>query len=101
MAIKPAYLVNNDKVQQLHAMLMGQNQPVEVSFQGDGKTWISITNYRLLGQIDAMKVKILPGDYEIIGRRKGYKDVLMLLQVRNGSTPPVVTVSCQTANAKS
>ena len=101
MAIKPAYLVNNDKVQQLHAMLMGQNQPVEVSFQGDGKTWISITNYRLLGQIETEKVKILPGDYEIVGRRKGFKDVLFLLQVRNGSTPPLVTVSCQMANAKS
>ncbi|MSU70520.1 MAG: hypothetical protein EXS39_07060 [Opitutaceae bacterium] len=101
MSKKPAYLVNNDKVQQLHALLMGQNQPVEVSFQGDGKTWISITNYRLLGQVESIKVKILPGDYEIIGRRKGYKDVLMLLQVRNGSPPPLVTVSCQTANAKS
>lgn len=101
MAIKPAYLVNNDKVQQLHAMLMTQNQPVEVSFVGDGSTWISITNFRLLGQIESMKVKVLPGDYEIVGRRKGYKDVLLLLQVRNGSTPPVVTVTCKVENAKS
>jgi tetratricopeptide (TPR) repeat protein len=101
MAIKPAYLVNNDKVTQLHATLMNQNQPVEVSFVGDGKTWVQITNYRLLGQIDSLKVKILPGDYEIVGRRKGFKDVQMLLQVRNGSTPPLVTVSCQIPTAKS
>lgn len=101
MAIKPAYLVNNDKVQQLHALLQAQNLPVEVTFQGDGQTWVSITNYRLLGQIQNTTVKILPGDYEVVGRRKGYKDVLMLLQVRHGSTPPLITVSCKASSDRS
>jgi tetratricopeptide (TPR) repeat protein len=95
MAIKPSYLKNNEKVEQLHATLISQSQPVEVTFKGDGKTWISITNFRLLGQIETQSVKILPGDYEVIGRRKGYKDVLLLLQVRSGSTPPLVNVACK------
>ena len=100
MAVKPAYLVNSDKVQQLHTMLMSQNQPVEVSFKSDGKTWVSITNFRMLGQIESTSLKILPGDYEIIGRRKGYRDVLMLLQVRNGTNPPTVTVMCSAPTGK-
>ena len=101
MAVKPSYLANTDQVQQLHTMLMAQNTPVDVVFRSDGKTWVSISNFRMLGQIDAMTVKILPGDYEIVGRRKGYKDVVLLLQVRNGSTLPAVNVVCGVRAEKS
>lgn len=94
MSVKPAYLVNSDKVQQMHAMLMTQNKPVEITFKSDGKTWFSITNYRLPSQFETNTIKMLPGDYEIIGRRKGYQDVHMLLQVRNGTAIPPVTVVC-------
>jgi hypothetical protein len=79
-------------------MLMSQSTPVDVTFTSDGRTWVSISNYRLLGQISSQTVKILPGDYEIVGRRKGYQDVLLLLQVRNGSPPPVVSVVCKLRN---
>jgi len=101
MAIKPAYLTSNGHVQQLHTLLMSQNQPVEVTFQSDGNTWVSISNYRLLGKINTSTLKILPGDYEVVGRRRGYHDVLLLLQIRSGSTLPVVNVACHAANNKS
>jgi tetratricopeptide (TPR) repeat protein len=101
MAVKPAYLVNNDRVQQLHATLMAQSKEVSVVFHSDGKTWVSIGILRMLGQIDTTKVAILPGDYEIVGRRKGYKDVHLLLQVRNGTPPPTVNVICQFLSEKS
>jgi tetratricopeptide (TPR) repeat protein len=94
MAVKPAYLVNSDKVQQMHALLMEQNHPVDVTFESDGKTYVSISNFRILGQFDAQTVKILPGDYEIVGRRKGYADVTMLLHVRYGSPIAKVSVAC-------
>ncbi len=98
MAVKPAYLVNSDKVQQLHEMLMTQNKPVEVTFKSDGKTWFSIENYRLPSQFESSTIKMLPGDYAIIGRRKGYQDVHILLQVRNGVPPPTVNVVCNYAS---
>ncbi|MBI5693529.1 MAG: hypothetical protein HZC55_25925 [Verrucomicrobia bacterium] len=95
MAVKPSYLVNSDRVQQLHVLLMAQNKPVEVTFKSDGNTWVQITNFRAPQKIDdTTVVKILPGDYEVIGRRRGYRDVTMLLQVRAGSPPPPVTVIC-------
>lgn len=94
MAIKPAYLPLTDRVDQLRALLLSQSQPVAVTFNSDGDSWISISNFRMLGKIRSETVKILPGDYEIVGRRKGYQDVLLLLQVRNGSPPPVVNVAC-------
>lgn len=94
MAIKPAYLALTDRVEQLRVSLMQQSQPVDVTFRSDGNTWVSITSFRMLGRIQGETLKMLPGDYEIVGRRKGYQDVLLMLQVRNGSTPPVVTVAC-------
>ena len=50
--------------------------------------------YKLLGKFKEESVKILPGDYEIVGRRKGYEDVILVLRVRAGSPPPTVTVVC-------
>jgi|GEM_PF-438297 len=95
MSLKPEYLPVTERLAQLRDLLYQQNQPVEITFRGDGKTWISITNFRLLGQAEETKVKILPGDYEVIGRRKGYQDVLLSLQVRNNGAPaPVVSVIC-------
>ncbi len=94
MAVKPSYLANSERVNQLHALLMSQNTPVDVTFNSDGRTWVSISNFRMLGQFNTTTLKIMPGDYEVVGRRKGYQDVLLLLQVRNGSYPPVVSVTC-------
>jgi tetratricopeptide (TPR) repeat protein len=95
MAVKPSYLVNSDRVQQLHQLLMSQNQPVEVTFRSDGETWVSINNYRAPSKFKVASMRFLPGDYEVVGRRRGYRDVNMLLQVRNGMPPPVVTVTCE------
>lgn len=95
MAVKPSYLVNSDRVQQLHVLLMAQNKPVEVTFKSDGNTWVSIANFRSPTKLaDTLVLKMLPGDYQVKGTRKGYRDVDMLLQIRNGTTPPTVTVAC-------
>lgn len=94
MAIKPSYLALTDRVSQLREVLNAQSKPVEVTFQSDGESWVSINNYRMLGKIKATTLKMLPGDYEIISRRKGFQDVMLVLQVRNGTTPPVVRVAC-------
>ena len=94
MAIKPAYLALTDRVSQLREVLNAQSKAVEVTFQSDGESWVSINNYRMLGKIKVTTLRMLPGDYEIISRRKGFQDVMMVLQVRNGTTPPVVRVAC-------
>ncbi|WP_414664334.1 tetratricopeptide repeat protein [Horticoccus sp. 23ND18S-11] len=94
MAVKPAYLEAGDRVMQLRALLQQQSKPVEVTFKSDGNTWVAISNFRAPKKIESEVIKMLPGDYDIVGRRKGYRDVQMLLQVRNGTTPPTVTVAC-------
>jgi tetratricopeptide (TPR) repeat protein len=98
MNVKPAYLEASERVLQLRNLLQQQSQPVDVTFRSDGNTWVSITNFKAPQKIEnALTIKIMPGDYEIIGRRKGYRDVIMQLQVRAGTPPPVVTVACNIA----
>lgn len=94
MSIKPLYLPLTDQTSQLRTLLDVQSKPVNVTFNSDGDSWVSISNYRLLGKITSTTLQILPGDYEIVSRRKGFQDVLINLQVRNGTTPPVVNVAC-------
>jgi tetratricopeptide (TPR) repeat protein len=102
MAAKPSYLVNSERVNQLHALLMAQSKPVDVTFQSDGRTWVSILPFRQPAIMqEPTVIKMLPGDYEIVGRRKGYRDVNMLLQVRNGTPPPTVTVICNVSADRS
>jgi tetratricopeptide (TPR) repeat protein len=101
MAVKPSYLVNNDRVLQLQKLLTTQSQPVDVTFKSDGNTHVMISSFRGPKKMDTEVIRMFPGDYEIIGRRKGYRDVQMLLQVRNGTPPPVVTVACNIADSRS
>lgn len=94
MALKPAYLPLSEDVSQLRSALEANSEPVEIRFKSDGRTWVSISNFRLLGRIREETVKILPGDYEVIGRRRGYRDVMLLLRVRSGMNTREVTVIC-------
>ncbi|MEZ5276324.1 MAG: hypothetical protein R3F07_08090 [Opitutaceae bacterium] len=94
ISIKPDYIQLTADQVTLKNLLSAQSKPVEINFQSDTKTWVTISNYKLLGKFKQESVKILPGDYEIVGRRKGYEDVILLLQVRNGSPPPTVVVVC-------
>lgn len=94
MNSKPSYLQPTDRVLQLQALIRLQSQPVEVTFKSDGKTYVSIVGFKSPAPFESQTFKIMPGDYTVKGSRRGYKDVNMMLQVRNGQTPPVVTVSC-------
>lgn len=100
MTYKPSYLEYSDRVLQLRTLLQQQSKPVEVTFKSDGKTWVSITNYKTPVQTETMTLKILPGDYQVFGRRKGFRDVHMLLQVRNGTPLAPVTVACNVSSDK-
>jgi len=94
ISIKPDYIQLTESQITLKNLLSAQSKPVEINFQSDGKTWVTISHYKLLGKFKEERSKILPGDYEIIGRRKGYEDVVLLLQVRAGTPPPTVIVVC-------
>lgn len=94
MAAKPADVPVSPDLRELQTMLQAQNTPVEVAFVSDGETFVSVSNARAPAKFTQIMVKLLPGDYEVVGRRAGYRDVAMLLQVRQGTPAPVVTIIC-------
>ena len=96
MQTKPGYLEISPEIANLRVTLENNSRPIDITFTSDSRTWVSITNYRMLGKINAETVALPPGDYEIIGRRKKYQDVLLLLKVRPGMTTNQVSVVCNT-----
>lgn len=92
MANKPAYLeLQSDQIE-LKEMLERQSKPVSVAFVSDTKTWVTVSGVQLLGKFTATTVNLLPGNYEVIGRRKGYADVREFIRVRAGEIIEPVTV---------
>lgn len=94
MFAKPAEVAVSPRVRELQAILASQNAPVDVTLSSDGLTWVSIVNFRMPQRLSTTSVKTLPGNYEVVGRRAGYKDVVIQLPVRNGVPAPAISVVC-------
>lgn len=82
MQSKPSYLELTSEQAQLKSTLERQSKPVQVTFISDGKTYVTINGLRMLNKFETMTVPILPGNYEVVGRRKGYEEVRQRLNVR-------------------
>ncbi len=94
MASKPGYLEITPDVQRVRETLEYNSRPVNITFLSDRRTWVSITNFRMLGKIEQETVALPPGDYEVVGRRKNYRDVLLKLKVRPQMSTNQVSVVC-------
>ena len=79
---KPAYLAPSDRVIQLNKRLQVQNTLVPVTFSSDNNTMVSISGILEPQKVTNKTLQVPPGDYNVVGRRKGYQDVVMKLQVR-------------------
>jgi hypothetical protein len=96
VANKPGYLAFDDRTTRLQAYLTEQNQPVTISLVSDSDTNVTIIGAAQYGttRFKNETFQLYPGNYEIVGSRRNYRDVRIPIQVRYGSTPPVVTVIC-------
>ncbi len=94
MASKPGYMEITPDVQRIRETLEYNSRPVSITFMSDSRTWVSITNFRMLGKIKEETVALPPGDYEVVGRRKNYRDVLLKLRVRPQMSTNQVSVVC-------
>jgi len=95
MALKPNYLPLGDNARRLQKILKEQSQPVEIVFTSDGSTWVSVSGYKMFGKFKGEYTEsFLPGNYRVVGRRKGYQDILFEVRVRSGRQLPVINVVC-------
>lgn len=98
MAAKPAHVPVTERAKVLQAALAAQSKPVDVTFASDGQTWVSVTNVRAPSKFVTSAVKLLPGNYHFMGRRKGVCDVMIEIAVRHDSSLPPITVVCTVMN---
>ena len=94
MSIKPSYLPLEEASSNLQKMLREQSKPVPVHFVSDGKTWVSIAGFEMLGRFEQKTARIYPGNYKVRGRRKGYRDILLEIRVRSGRDFGLIKVIC-------
>ena len=94
MQSKPTYIEITPDVARIREVLELNSRPVNITFLSDSRTWVSITNFRMLGKIQQETVALPPGDYEVVGRRKNYRDVLLTLRVRPQMSTNQVSVVC-------
>lgn len=67
---------------------------VTVVINSDEQTWVSVTNVRQPAKFKSLRLQLAPGVYEIVGRRKGYRDERHTLSVQEGMPPPNVSMIC-------
>ena len=86
MRSKPDYLELTDEAKRLQQHLITQSRPVQVLFISDMATWVSVQGptAKKPTKLKESTMNLLPGDYRIIGRKKGYEDIQYRLQIRGG-----------------
>ena len=96
MRSKPGYLELTDEAKRLQQHLITQSRPVQVLFISDMATWVSVQGptAKKPTKLKESTMNLLPGDYRIIGRKKGYEDIQYRLQVRGGVAQSPLTVIC-------
>lgn len=67
---------------------------VQVILTSDFNTWVSISNTRVPEKLREARLALPPGDYEVLGRRKGYRDVVHILRLRAGMAPVRANIVC-------
>ncbi|HEX9786064.1 MAG TPA: hypothetical protein VGA56_25480 [Opitutaceae bacterium] len=96
LANKPSYLALTPEQDELRILLEKQSRPVQVSLVSDNRTYVTIQGLRLLGRFEKTSVAMLPGNYEFIGRRRGYQDVREVVRIRGDDNMQPITIVANT-----
>lgn len=67
---------------------------ISVTIRSDGETWVSIADVLAPRKFEGTTIKVPPGDYEVVGRRRHHRDVRETVRVRPGSAPVALTIIC-------
>ena len=68
--------------------------PITIELSSDNKTDIEIYRVGQYGQLVSTQVQLYPGDYTIVGRRRGYRDIRWELTLLAGEAIDPIYISC-------
>lgn len=75
------------KLERLYEMSLLWTTPVLINLSSDGYTNVILRPGRNLGRFRSQKVQLMPGEYELIGRRDGFREVRRSLRLDPNAEP--------------
>jgi hypothetical protein len=78
----------------LRAVLAESTSPVRVAITSDNSTQVSVMQVGELGMFQVRELSLPPGQYTIIGRRVGFRDVRLELSLAPGQRDTALSVQC-------
>ncbi|MEO6186110.1 MAG: protein kinase [Steroidobacteraceae bacterium] len=82
------------QVMQLKSLLAALATQVRVAITSDNSTEVSMTQLGRLGVFHLREVELPPGRYTVIGRRDGFRDVRLELDITSGQQATALAVQC-------
>ena len=96
---KTSHLTEFDRTQSIRQALQDTfirySTPVEVTINSDNRTKLRIRPGKEIGSFRSKTLEVLPGTYEIVGTRRGFKQVTQKLEVTPDSEPIEIKVECR------
>jgi tetratricopeptide (TPR) repeat protein len=88
--------VLKDKVAAVRSAVATASRPLPVVITSDGLTEITIKRVARLGTVSSRTVSLRPGQYQFLGSRDGYRDVLITASI-NATSDNRIDVRCEEA----
>jgi hypothetical protein len=88
--------VLKDKVAAVRSAVATASSPLPVVITSDGLTEITIKRVARLGTVSSRTVSLRPGQYQFLGSRDGYRDVLITASI-NATSDNRIDVRCEEA----
>ncbi len=96
---KTDHLNDFDRTQPIRQFLQDTftlySTPIEVTIRSDNKTKLRIRPGKEIGSFRSKTLEVLPGTYEIVGTRRGFKQVTHKLEVKPDSESIEIKVECR------
>ena len=83
------------KISALRALVARAGTPLTLTLNSDGMTSVVVYRVARLGQFETRQLQLLPGDYTIVGRRPGYRDIRKVITVRPEFHLQPLTIRCE------
>jgi tetratricopeptide (TPR) repeat protein len=94
-AVAPAGPLLTGQVAELARLVDIAARPVDVQFESDNETRVTIFKVGDLGTFASRTVSLKPGAYVVVGSRTGYRDVRQQIRVGADGVPTPVVVRCE------
>ena len=82
------------KVLKLREVFGVWTRAVKLTLRSDNRTEVRMLPGRSLGKFRELELEVLPGDYVVSGRRTGFREVRLRVQVPPGSAPLTFEAVC-------